>query len=387
MAQAPANFAGSAAGPTLPDRPWLHALALLVVVLIFILVAIGGNVTSLGAGLAVPDGFYTFGYWTPLAPLKSWAYDVGTFWEHSHRLQGYVVGLPAIALMVSLWWREVYLARRRGEQPRRWLAWVGTGLIGLGLAQAVMGILRVDLISTPLAMVHGIVGQLILAVAVLIAAATSKPWLRLVRDPARRCTPLGRGMRFAAWGLLALLVLQLIAGAAVRHTGATLAIPDFPATYGQVLPPTSPEALDRAWQTHDPVQAGPDASSAQSPYTIGQVHLHFTHRVLAGVLLAWGLVLAILLAVKAPDRAELRAPRVWLATLLAVQVLLGALVIWQGGYPAIATAHQATGAALLAVATWLALRVHLLAARPEPAGAPTSPAHPTPPGSAQGSPA
>jgi len=379
----------------LSDRPWLHVWAMLVVVFIFILVAVGGNVTSLGAGLAVPDGFYTFGYWTPLAPLKKWAYEAGTFWEHSHRLQGYVVGLPALALMGWLWVREVWLAKRRGEQPRRWLAATGTGLVLLGLGQALMGIFRVDWLSTTLAFVHGIVGQLILALAVLIAAATSATWLRLARDPAQRDRRVGRGFRLAAGGLLAVLVVQLILGAAVRHNGATLAIPDFPTNYGHVLPPGSSEELAQAWQERraelpstrlkpEPATCGTndaDAStttgaakesgvapssggSARVPYTLMQVHLHFAHRVIAFVLLGWGLVLALALSWKAPDRAELRMPRIALAMLLAVQVALGVMVIWGEGYPALATAHQATGAVLLAVATWLALRVYLTSGRP-----------------------
>ena len=60
---------GDEAGDSLPDRPWVHALVVLVGLLTFALVAIGGNVTSLGAGLAFPEGWTTAGYWSLLAPL------------------------------------------------------------------------------------------------------------------------------------------------------------------------------------------------------------------------------------------------------------------------------------------------------------------------------
>ncbi|MGB7161518.1 MAG: COX15/CtaA family protein, partial [Tepidisphaeraceae bacterium] len=69
-----------------------------------------------------------------------------------------------------------------------------------------------------------------------------------------------------------LIYLQLIAGAVMRHYEAGLAIPDFPLSYGQVLPPTSAEQLAdanarRAFQMQLP------------PVTQAQVWLHFAHRI------------------------------------------------------------------------------------------------------------
>jgi cytochrome c oxidase assembly protein subunit 15 len=357
------------------DRQWLHRLAILLVVATFALVAIGGNVTSLGAGLAVPDGWYTFGYWTPIAPLKEWAYEVGTFWEHSHRLQGYVVGNLTILLAAWLWWRERRLARRRsGDLARPWLGWLGLVLLALVVLQGAMGAWRVDERSAVLALLHGVNGQLVLGLTVLIAVASSRSWLMAGRGGGRR---LATGFRVAGWGLIGLLVLQLFLGAAVRHTGATLAIPDFPTSYGQVLPPMSAEGLQRQWDRQPAAvswrerRATPDqdstgdepaseAASAESPYTVGQVHVHFAHRVGALLVTGWVLGLGAALAWAAPGPGLLRVPRTFLVTLVAVQVGLGALVIWQGAYPATATAHQATGALLLAVAIWLALRLHLV---------------------------
>ena len=350
---------------TRPGRPGVHTLAVLVGVLTFALIAIGGNVTSLGAGMAFPEGWTTGGYWSLLAPLETWWHNTAQFWEHSHRLQGYLVGSVFIALAIVLWGREVWLAKRWGETPRWWLAIVGTVALLLVIGQGVLGAVRVDWHSRAVAFIHGINGQLLLALTVLIAAATSRPWLTLVRDPAQRDRRLGKGMRVAGWGLLAILVLQLVLGAAVRHTNATLAIPDFPTSYGGVLPPMNEVALEKALAPDRQAPATQPAGVTANPdfgYTIMDVHLHFTHRVMAGVVMIWGLALVIGLGAKAPGRRELMLPRVWLVALLLAQVMLGALVIWQRAAPAVATAHQAMGAALLAVATWLAIRIHLVTA-------------------------
>lgn len=86
----------------------------------FILVAIGGHVTSQDAGMAVPEGFFTFGTWSLIAPLETWWHDLGTRLEHSHRLKGYVVGWITIGLVVGLW---------RTQRNRRWLKWLGVGLL------------------------------------------------------------------------------------------------------------------------------------------------------------------------------------------------------------------------------------------------------------------
>ena len=48
-----------------------------------------------------------------------------------------------------------------------------------------------------------------------------------------------------------------------------------------------------------------------------------------------------------------------LLALLIAQIALGALIIWTGRHPEIATAHQATGAALLATAVLITFRLYL----------------------------
>jgi hypothetical protein len=131
--------------PALPNRPFLHGLSLIVVAATFLLIAIGGNVTSLDAGMVFKEGWTTGGYWSLLAPPAEWLNNLAQAMEHTHRLQGYVVGNLFIALVLWLWVREWWLAKRRGEWVRKWLPIVGTSALLLVVAQGVLGAVRVDM--------------------------------------------------------------------------------------------------------------------------------------------------------------------------------------------------------------------------------------------------
>ena len=83
-------------------RPWLHAYLVLLVIATYILIALGGNVTSLGAGMAVPDGWTTFGHFTLTAPPDVWWHDPDTRSEHIHRIMGTLVGMLTIGARKKL---------------------------------------------------------------------------------------------------------------------------------------------------------------------------------------------------------------------------------------------------------------------------------------------
>jgi cytochrome c oxidase assembly protein subunit 15 len=128
-------------------------------------------------------------------------------------------------------------------------------------------------------------------------------------------------MRAFRWVILATaaIYVQIVLGAVMRHTGAGLAIPDFPAAFGGLWP--SADDLQRRG-----------------------VGLHLAHRVGAVVVLA--LVLAAVralgrLSAVSPVFAEFAAA--WIG-LVAIQILLGALSIWSKKAPALTAAHLAGGA-------------------------------------------
>jgi cytochrome c oxidase assembly protein subunit 15 len=340
------------AGPdpaALPNPPRRHsgllqALAVTLLVLLIVLIAVGGSVTSLNAGLAVPDWPTTFGHNMFTAPLDVWLYAHDTLAEHAHRLIGSLVGLVSIAVLVVAVWK----VRRR-----RWLIALAAALLVLISVQGVLGGTRVTETSDLLAFFHGILGQLILAMAVVLAAMTTRHWALADADAELHAppslSPAGRRVRTSVVLLLGVIVVQLVLGAGVRHSHAALAVPDFPLHYGQVVPPITQDQIDAA------VQRAQTWGGSGQTYPAWQVWLHLSHRAGAAVVT---LVLLVTAWLAWRWSGHARWPVVALLVLLVVQLKLGMVTIWTGEHPGAATAHQTVGALLLASATWLAVRAH-----------------------------
>jgi len=348
MTPSPAQSAVHHSPSSTVYRPWLHRFACLLVVATFVLVASGGNVTSRDAGLAVPDGFTVYGYFLWAFPMDQWVGNI--FHEHIHRLKGSVIGLLTIGLALWLWRTDA----------RRWMRWFGVALVMLVILQGIMGGLRVEFArwwpagETPFRIFHGVTGQLFLCLTVVAAVALSRLWVE--KDQGSRAEGQrdgARKVRVIAWGVIGVLLVQLVLGAAMRHTDSGLAIPDFPANYGGIVPPLTQAALD------DAIAARPyDQFIAH--FTVPQVAVHFGHRIWAIVVVA---VIAWFIAALMRYNREhpsLKRPAVAMILLLLAQIALGAAVIWTGRHHDIATAHQAIGALILAIATLLALRVYLV---------------------------
>ncbi|MBB6430870.1 COX15/CtaA family protein [Algisphaera agarilytica] len=342
-----------------PYRRWVHVLALLLVAATFVLIAIGGHVTSKDAGMAVPDGFTTFGVWSLIAPLETWWYDEGTRLEHSHRLKGYVVGSLTIAVLVA-----VMFTQRR----RRWVKGLAWGLLAFVILQGIMGILRVDEVSIFLAGIHGVTGQIFFCLTVLMATAVSRFWMSRPTDSDEERHR--RTLRIAPLLLLAGLLVQLMLGSAVRHSQSALAIPDWPFHYGQVMPPMSQPDIDAA------VAAVPDDERAErfaplrvdaetgevlpGTYETWQVHLHFTHRLGAYALFIIGIGFAAWVWRSYPGQMAVLLPATLFAIFLLLQVGLGVMTVLSGEHYTLATSHQSVGAILFATATWMTVRLHLV---------------------------
>jgi cytochrome c oxidase assembly protein subunit 15 len=280
--------------------PWPHRLAILTACATFPLLFIGGLVTSKGAGLAVPDWPTTFGYNMFLYP---WAKMVGgIFYEHSHRLAGSLVGLCTIFLALALWFKE----------PRRWLRWLGLAALAMVIAQGVLGGLRVVLLQSTLAIVHACFAQAFFAFTAGLALLTSPEWSR--QNAERQIEDGGKLLRLGVV-TTAMIYLQVIFGAVLRHTG---------------------ERLD--------------------------AHLLFAVLVVIHVLLLFGRVMR-----NHASDSKLVRRAVFLGALLGLQVLLGAASYF-GKYttffriPAegvvyITTTHLAAGALMLVASLVLTLRV------------------------------
>jgi cytochrome c oxidase assembly protein subunit 15 len=293
----------------------LHRFALATAGATFVLLFLGGLVTSTGSGLAVPDWPLSFGQVFP--PMVG-----GVLFEHSHRLAATAVGCLTVVLAL---WTVVGDARASVRV---------LGLLALlvVLLQGVLGGVTV-LYKLPLAVsvTHACLAQTFFCLTVTLALVTSPAW----SAPRPRRSP-------AALGVLAGITTaavfgQLVLGALMRHMHAGLAIPDFPLAFGRLVPPLV------------------------TPY----IAVNFAHRVGAlVVVVAIGSTAVHVL--RHTDDPWVRRPALLAAALVLLQVTLGALTIWSRRAVLPTTTHLVIGAALLATCLVLALRAtRVIVARPQ----------------------
>lgn len=296
----------------------LHRFATLVAGCTVLLVLAGSLVTSTGSGLSVPDWPTTYGWSMLTFPLSKMV--GGILYEHGHRLIASAVGVLTVVLAIWLWARE----------PRRWMKWLGAAALAAIVVQGVLGGLTVlFFLPASISTAHAGLAELFLCLAVAIALFTSPGWLRGY-DPA----PTGPGgvddarLRALASATTALVYAQILLGAVMRHTGAGLAIPDFPLAFGHVLPPM--------WDA--------------------RIGIHFAHRVGAGIVTLAVLATAGRVWSRHRGRRELVRPAGWLLLLLVAQLTLGALTVLTRKDVSISSAHVVGGALVLATSLALTLR-------------------------------
>jgi cytochrome c oxidase assembly protein subunit 15 len=199
-----ALLAGSSTGR--PVR-WTSVTASVTAVAALMLIIAGGVVTGLEAGLAVRGWLTANGYVLILFPLAEMQEDAGVYAEHSHRLWGLFVGLSSILLAAQLW---------ATERSRRWLWWLGVAIVLAVIVQGVLGGTRVTEKSVALAIPHGIFGQVILAAMVVVAVACSRAFAVTPDQEQDRRTPVT---------LAVVLLLQLTLGALYRHLNGLEDVP------------------------------------------------------------------------------------------------------------------------------------------------------------------
>jgi heme a synthase len=271
-------------------------------------------VTSTGSGLAVPDWPTSYGWNMFAFPMRHMV--GGIFYEHGHRLIASAVGFLTILLALWIWKVE----------SRRWMRVLGFAALAAVCVQGLLGGITVlYFLPTPVSTAHAGLAQIFFCMTVAIALFTSRGWVEPTGDLVD-----DRLLRLVAGATTAAIYLQVLVGAAMRHSDAGLAIPDFPLVFGGLWPPE--------WTP--------------------QVAIHYAHRV--GALLVSGAIAATVGHVwyHHRKRTELLQPALLLACLVLSQVMLGALVIWSAKNVAINTAHVVVGALTLATSLVLALRAH-----------------------------
>ncbi|TNF70827.1 MAG: cytochrome oxidase assembly protein [Acidobacteria bacterium] len=290
----------------------IHLFAAFLVGAVLLLITAGGLVKSLEAGLSVPDWPLSYG---SLNPPRWWQIETVRS-EHGHRLIAGTVALLTIAL-------AVWVGRR---EERRWVRRLAYLAVATVLAQALLGGLTVlFFLPTAISVSHAAVAQIFLCLIVTIAVATSRWWVEGgaavdVSDGIRRVAHL-------ATVTTGLIYCQILLGAVMRHTGAGLAIPDFPLAFGGLIPP-------------------------RFDFAIG---IHFAHRLgalLVATMIFWTFGRVLRLALK--ERRLVTSSGI-LTLLVLIQGTLGGFVVLTSKAVLPNTLHVGTGGALLAVSLILTL--------------------------------
>ncbi len=186
------------------DVNWTAALAWVTTATVLLMLVAGGIVTGLEAGLAVEGWLIAEGHFMVLYPITLMQRDVPTFVEHAHRLWGVLVGLTTIVLMVHLWMAD----------GRRWMRVVSLSIVLAVIVQGVLGGTRVTESSVVLAMVHGVTAQVIFATLVVTAMATSRAW----RDAGQpTASPAVATDRTLSAVLVVVVLVQIVLGTVYRH--------------------------------------------------------------------------------------------------------------------------------------------------------------------------
>lgn len=291
----------------------LHRFAILCAIATFILIFVGGLVTSTGSALAVPDWPLAYGRLVP--KLVG-----GVRFEYGHRVAAGVVVI--LTIILALWTAMV--------ERRSWVRKTAFAAAGIIVVQAILGGITVlYLLPLPVAVAHAGTAQAQVCVMVAMALFTNPEF-----GNGPPLEDAGGRPRLAVIATLttAVIYVQILIGAVMRHLGAGLAIPDFPTSFGHLTPPFISAAID----------------------------VNFAHRCGAVVVAAMILWTVTRVFRRYRDRPALTHPALLLLLLLLGQVTLGALTIWSGRAVIPTTTHVAVGAAVLATSVALTIRIRAL---------------------------
>jgi len=267
-----------------------------------LLILAGALVTSNDAGLSVPDWPTSFGSLYRMPPMVG-----GVKYEHGHRMVAEFVGLLCIVLAIWTW----------RVDRRRWMRLLSLSVLGAVIVQGILGGVTVlKLLPWEISTAHATMAQMIFGVLVAMGLVTSRRWLESSPSDVRENSKPSLEI-LSALGVAAVW-LQLILGAAFRHSGMRL------------LP-------------------------------------HIVCAVVVTFLLLWAVIRALPLSVRVP---ALAAPAKAVLALLVVQLLLGfAAYVTRVQLGADApqplavvvsatVAHVTVGALLLAASLILAIQAH-----------------------------
>ncbi len=319
-------------------------LLLAALILTFGVVSLGAYVRLSDAGLGCPDWPGCYGKLTPhhaadaidaeLAERPDGPVSHAKAWkEMAHRYFAGTLGLLVLGIAVLGWRQQRTVAGGPG------LPWL---LLGLIVFQALLGMWTVTQLLKPLVVTAHLLGGMATLSLLLWV------WLRERSRFSHAYDARIDSLRAAATLGLALVVTQIALGGWVSSNYAALACTDFPLCQGVWMPAMD---FEPGFTLHR--ELGETATGDLLPMT-ALTAIHWAHRVMALIValyLGW-LVLRLL---RAPGYAGMALV---VGSLLALQVSLGISNVLLSLPLAVAVAHNAGAALLLASLVWLNSRIY-----------------------------
>ena len=288
---------------------WLNRFNWFLVFSTFLLIIAGGLVTSTDSGLAVPDWPKSYGMWMP--PMVG-----GVLFEHGHRMVASFVGMLTVIFAIWLALKE----------KRKWVKVLGFIALGAVITQGILGGITVlYFLPMPISIAHATLAQSFFTLVVCLAFFTSNEWKT---SPKQISAPAAHRRTFLI--MAALVYIQLILGALVRHSGSALAIPDFPLSQGRLIP----------------------------LFFSAQVMIQFIHRLGALAVLIWSIHTVWRVFKSYRSSKHFVRPAIFLMALVLIQIVVGGWTVLSQTAVPIATAHVAVGALILATSVVLCLRAY-----------------------------
>lgn len=329
--------------PAPQPRALAHGL-LLVAILVFAIVIIGGITRLTESGLSITEWKPVRGIVPPLNEAE-WRAEFENykripqyttfnlhmtlegfkqiyFWEYLHRLIARTIGLVLAVIMVAAWWKRAI--------PRGY-GWRMIAIFALGGLQGVIGWWMVYSGLSERTEVSHIRLAVHLIAALLIFSALLWTALDLRRLAADRTA---RPARLTNLSLAALLILgvQIMLGAFVAGLRAGYAFASWPKMGEEWLP-------SGAW----------DPSLGLANLHDNPIVVQFAHR-----WWAWAAAIAALLVARAAQATGAQGPVHAVATMIIVQIGLGIATLMTGVDIHVAVAHQAVAVLLLTSLLWAA---------------------------------
>jgi cytochrome c oxidase assembly protein subunit 15 len=343
------EFQDRSAVPASDGRKLVIGWLVLVALLVFAMIVLGGVTRLTNSGLSMTDWKPITG-WLPPLGHEAWMAEFERYkafpeyqkinkgmslsefqgiyaFEFAHRVLGRIIGIAFfVPFVLLLLFRKI----PRAMAPRLALLFV------LGALQGGMGWFMVmsGLVDNPDVSHYRLTAHL--ALASLIFSALLWTIFDLLRGPYAGSPSAHGAVRRTAWGLLALIALQIVIGGFVAGLNAGFIYTDWPLMGGTFLPA---DMFDLAPLYHN---------FLENPSTVQFVHRMVGYAI-AGLSI-WLYLISRGRDLSAPARLGIAA----LVTMVFVQVFLGILTLLYVVPVTLGAAHQAGGMLVLAFALFVA---------------------------------